>query len=203
MIAQFGGQTALNLIRPLAEAGVKILGTPRPPSPLTEDREEMAAVCGSWASPCRPGRSRTARTSLQAFAPQIGFPVLVRPSYVLGGRGMRIIRAQAELAHYLGGLGTQPRQQPVLVDHFLEDAMEIDVDGISDGRDIFMVIMEQIEEAGVHSGDSACVYPPQTLAAAVIAQVRATRAAWRGSCDFVGLINVQYAVKDGLFTCWK
>jgi carbamoyl-phosphate synthase large subunit len=126
----------------------------------------------------------------------LGFPVLVRPSYVLGGRGMKIVHDLDELRTYLGDLAPHLREHPVLVDRFLEDAVEIDVDGISDGHDTFTVVMEQIEKAGVHSGDSACVYPPQTLSPEVVEQVRAYTRKLAQHLRVVGLINVQYAVKD-------
>jgi carbamoyl-phosphate synthase large subunit len=197
VIAQFGGQTALNLIRPLAEAGVQLLGTSPESIAATENREEMAALCERLAIPTPAWTIAHGQDELEAFAPQIGFPVLVRPSYVLGGRGMKIIRAQDELRAYLGGLGSQLRKHPILIDRFLEDAIEIDVDGVSDGHDIFMVVMEQLDLAGVHSGDSTCVYPPQTLSPEVLERVRAYTRSLAQALNIIGLINVQYAVKDG------
>jgi carbamoyl-phosphate synthase large subunit len=124
--------------------------------------------------------------------------VLVRPSYVLGGRGMRVIHEQQELRNYLQGLGAGLREHPVLIDQFLQDAIEIDVDGVSDGHDLFTVVMEQLEKAGIHSGDSACVYPPQTLSRDVIEQVEEYTRRLARHLGVVGLINVQYAVKDGV-----
>jgi carbamoyl-phosphate synthase large subunit len=197
VIAQFGGQTALNLIRPLAEAGVTILGTSPESIAATENREEMAALCERLRIPTPAWTIAHSQDELEAFAPQIGFPVLVRPSYVLGGRGMKIIRAEDELRSYLGGLTMQLRKHPILIDRFLEDAIEIDVDGVSDGHDIFMVVMEQLDKAGVHSGDSTCVYPPQTLSHEVLERVQSYTRSLAQELHVIGLINVQYAVKDG------
>jgi carbamoyl-phosphate synthase large subunit len=197
VIAQFGGQTALNLIRPLTQAGVKILGTAPESIAATEDRQQMAAVCEQLGIPTPAWSIAHSQDELEAFAPQIGFPVLVRPSYVLGGRGMRIIYTQDELRSYLGGLGPQLRKHPILVDQFLQDAVEIDVDGVSDGQDVFTVVMEQLEKAGIHSGDSSCVYPPQTLSSEVITTVENYTRSLARHLKVMGLINVQYAVKDG------
>lgn len=197
VIAQFGGQTALNLIQPLHQAGVTILGTSPTSIAATEDRKQMAAVCEQLGIPTPAWTIAHSEDELEAFAPQIGFPVLVRPSYVLGGRGMRIIHGPDELRAYLANLGTQLRKHPVLVDQFLEDATEVDVDGVSDGRMVFPVIMEQLERAGVHSGDSTCVYPPQNLSPQVIEQVRTYTDKLARYLGIKGLMNVQYAVKQG------
>jgi carbamoyl-phosphate synthase large subunit len=196
VIAQFGGQTALNLVRPLAALGVPILGTSPASIAATEDRNLMAGVCDLLGIPIPAWTIAHSQDELEAFAPRLGFPVLVRPSYVLGGRGMKIVHDLEELRSYLGDLAPHLREHPVLVDRFLEDAIEVDVDGISDGRDTYAVVMEQLEKAGVHSGDSACVYPPQTLSPQVVAQVRAYTAELARHLGVVGLINVQYAVKD-------
>ncbi len=196
VITQFGGQTALNLARPLAEAGVRILGTSIGSIAATEDRQKMAALCQELAIPTPAWVIVRSQDDLEAFAPQIGFPVLVRPSYVLGGRGMKIIYDPNELKSYFGALGPHLRRHPVLIDQFLEDAIEIDVDGVSDGTCLLTVVMEQVEKAGVHSGDSSCVYPPQTLSAAVIKQVESYTLSLAQRLKIVGLMNVQYAVKD-------
>lgn len=196
VIAQFGGQTALNLIRPLTQAGVTILGTSPESIAATEDRQQMAAVCEQLGIPTPAWSIAHSQDELEAFAPQLGFPVLVRPSYVLGGRGMRIIYTQDELRTYLSGLGARLRKHPILVDQFLQDAVEVDVDGVSDGQDVFTVVMEQLEMAGVHSGDSSCVYPPQTLSPQVIATVESYTRSLARHLKVMGLINVQYAVKD-------
>src|SRR5207248_8699551 len=197
VIAQFGGQTALNLVRPLSDLGVRILGTPPDSIAATEDRKRMAGVCERLGIPTPAWTIAHSQDELEEFAPRLGFPVLVRPSYVLGGRGMKIVRDLAELRAYLGDLAPHLREHPVLVDRFLEDALEVDVDGISDGRDTYMVVMEQIEKAGIHSGDSACVYPPQTLSPQIVEQIRRYTHTLAQHLGVVGLINVQYAVKDG------
>jgi carbamoyl-phosphate synthase large subunit len=197
VIAQFGGQTALNLIRPLTEAGVNILGTSPDAIAATEDRKRMAAVCEELHIPTPAWTIAHSEDELEAFAPQIGFPVLVRPSYVLGGRGMKIVRSPELLRDYLQGLGTHLRKHPILIDQFLEDATEIDVDGVSDGKDVFMVVMEQLERAGVHSGDSACVYPTQNLPSSIVEQVQSYTRSLARHLGIRGFINVQYAVKAG------
>ena len=197
VIAQFGGQTALNLIKPLAEAGVKILGTSPESIAATEDRKQMGGVSDALSIPVPAWTIAHSQEELETFAPQIGFPVLVRPSYVLGGRGMRVIHTQDELRTYLKGLGTALRRHPILIDRFLEDATEIDVDGVSDGQDLFAVVMEQLDPAGIHSGDSRCVYPPQSLTPEIVAQVERYTLDLARHLGVVGLINVQYAVKAG------
>jgi carbamoyl-phosphate synthase large subunit len=197
VIAQFGGQTALNLIKPLAEAGVTILGTSPESIAATEDRKQMGGVSDALGIPVPAWTIAHSQEELETFAPRIGFPVLVRPSYVLGGRGMRIIHTPDELRTYLKGLGSALRRHPILIDRFLEDAVEIDVDGVSDGSDLFAVVMEQLDPAGVHSGDSRCVYPPQSLSSEVVAQVEQYTLELARHLRVVGLINVQYAVKDG------
>jgi carbamoyl-phosphate synthase large subunit len=198
VIAQFGGQTALNLIGPLVQAGVRILGTSPESIAATEDRNQMAAVCEQLGIPTPAWSIAHSQDELETFAPQIGFPVLVRPSYVLGGRGMKIIYNQDELRGYLKGLGSHLRQHPVLVDQFLEDAAEVDVDAVSDGEEIFTVVMEQIEKAGIHSGDSSCVYPPQHLSSSVVEQVESYTRSLARHLKVKGLMNVQYAVKDDI-----
>ncbi|HVG00815.1 MAG TPA: ATP-grasp domain-containing protein, partial [Chloroflexia bacterium] len=197
VIAQFGGQTALNLINPLVAAGVRILGTSPESISVAEDRDKMAQLCERLGIPAPKWAIVHSHTELESFVPQIGFPVLVRPSYVLGGRGMRVVHAEADLHAYLHSLGDHLRKHPVLVDQFLEDATEIDVDAVSDGQDVYTVIMEQLERAGIHSGDSTCVYPPQTLSQEVISQVESYTRALVQHLKVVGLMNVQYAVKDG------
>ncbi|MDQ6694026.1 MAG: carbamoyl-phosphate synthase large subunit [Chloroflexota bacterium] len=196
VMAQFGGQTALNLIQPLVQAGVHIMGTSPESIAATEDRKQMGAVCDELSIPTPDWAIVQSQDELQTFVPQMGFPVLVRPSYVLGGRGMRIIYGEQELRVYLGVLGANLRRHPVLIDQFLEDAIEIDVDGVSDGRDVFTVVMEQLEKAGVHSGDSSCVYPPQTLSADVLEQVERYTLGLARHLNIKGHINIQYAVKD-------
>jgi carbamoyl-phosphate synthase large subunit len=197
VIAQFGGQTALNLINPLVAAGVAILGTSPESISIAEDRDKMAQLCDQLGIPAPRWAIAHSHTELEGFAPQIGYPVLVRPSYVLGGRGMRVVYSQDDLQAYLHTLGDHLRKHPVLVDQFLEDATEIDVDAVSDGENVFTVVMEQLERAGIHSGDSTCVYPPQTLSPDVISRVESYTHALGRHLNVVGLMNVQYAVKDG------
>ena len=197
VIAQFGGQTALNLINPLVAAGVRILGTSPESISVAEDRDKMAQLCERLGIPAPKWAIVHSHTELESFVPQIGFPVLVRPSYVLGGRGMRVVHGEADLHAYLHSLGDHLRKHPVLVDQFLEEATEIDVDAVSDGQDVFTVIMEQLEPAGIHSGDSTCVYPPQTLSPEVMSQVESYTRALGRQLKVVGLMNVQYAVKEG------
>ncbi len=197
VIAQFGGQTALNLVQPLAQLGVPLLGTSPASIAATEDRKQMAAVCEALDIPVPRWQIAHGQQELEAFAPLIGFPVLVRPSYVLGGRGMRVIHSAAELGPYLKGLGSRLSRHPVLVDKFLEDAQEIDVDAIADGQDIRTVIMEQVEPAGIHSGDSTCVYPPHTLSLELQSRIHEYTLRLARHLRVVGLLNVQYAVKDG------
>jgi carbamoyl-phosphate synthase large subunit len=198
VVTQFGGQTALNLVQPLAQAGVPILGTQPDSISATEDRKRMAAVCEHLGIPVPRWQIAHNQEELEEFAPKIGFPVLVRPSYVLGGRGMRIIHSAPELGTYLRGLGPRLSKHPVLIDQFLEDAMEVDIDAASDGREICAVIMEQIEPAGVHSGDSSCVYPPQTLAPELQEQITEYTLRLARHLGVLGLLNVQYAIKDGV-----
>ncbi|MFL5732981.1 MAG: ATP-grasp domain-containing protein, partial [Chloroflexia bacterium] len=195
VIAQFGGQTALNLVRPLAALGVPLLGTSPDSIAATEDRKRMAGVCDLLGIPIPTWTIAHSQDELEAFAPRIGFPVLVRPSYVLGGCGMKIVHDLEQLRSYLGDLAPHLREHPVLIDQFLEDALEVDVDGISDGQDTFCVIMEQIEKAGINSGDSACVHPPQTLSPHIQHQIRAYTQELARHLQIKGLINVQYAVK--------
>ncbi|MDQ5825268.1 MAG: carbamoyl-phosphate synthase large subunit [Chloroflexota bacterium] len=197
VIAQFGGQTALNLINPLVAAGVNILGTSPESISIAEDRDKMARLCEQLGIPAPRWAIAHSHTELASFAPEIGFPVLVRPSYVLGGRGMRVVHNEEDLQAYLQGLGEQLRKHPVLVDQFLQDATEIDVDAVSDGRNVFTVVMEQLERAGIHSGDSTCVYPPQSLSVEVISQVESYTHSLARHLNVIGLMNVQYAVKDG------
>jgi carbamoyl-phosphate synthase large subunit len=196
VIAQFGGQTALNLIRPLVQAGVRILGTSPESIGATEDRQEMAAVCDQLEIPIPGWSIAHSEDELASFVPLIGFPVLVRPSYVLGGRGMRIVHNQEELSNYLQGLGSDLRKHPVLVDQFLEDAVEVDVDCVSDGEEVFLVMMEQLEKAGIHSGDSSCVYPPQTMSAGVLEQIQLYTRRLARHLGIKGLMNIQFAVKE-------
>jgi carbamoyl-phosphate synthase large subunit len=198
VVVQFGGQTPLKLAIPLERAGIKILGTSPDAIDRAEDRERFRELLNKLA--LRQPASATARSAAEAvrIATKIGYPVMVRPSYVLGGRAMRIVYDEAGLMHYMATAVNASPEHPVLVDKYLEDAIEIDVDAISDGTQVVVAgIMEHIEEAGVHSGDSACSLPPYTLDATVVDQIRRQTVALALELGVIGLMNVQFAVRDG------
>ncbi len=195
VIVQFGGQTPLNLAVPLEQAGVKILGT-RPDSiDISEDRERFAALLNELGIPQPPnGCARSVPEALE-IAAVLGYPVLVRPSYVLAGRAMQIVFNEEQLRHYMDVAVRVTPDHPVLVDKFLEDAIEVDVDCICDGEDVFVGgVMEHIEYAGVHSGDSACVLPPRSLMPETVATMREHTRRMALRLGVRGLMNVQYAV---------
>lgn len=197
VIVQLGGQTPLGLAKRLADAGVPVVGT----SPAAIDRAEDRGVFGDLlVSAGLPApRFGTATTFEQAkqIAADIGYPVLVRPSYVLGGRGMEIVYDEETLHGYIARATQLSPEHPVLVDRFLEDAIEIDVDALCDGTEVYLGgVMEHIEEAGIHSGDSACALPPVTLGRSDIEKVRRATEAIAHGIGVVGLLNVQYALKD-------
>ncbi|MFA7425604.1 MAG: carbamoyl-phosphate synthase large subunit [Desulfosarcinaceae bacterium] len=197
IIVQFGGQTPLNLVVPLAEAGVKILGTQPESIDRAEDRELFQAMLHKLGLEQPPNGTATSVPEAKAVAERIGYPVIVRPSYVLGGRAMKIVYDPADLENFTRLAILASPGHPVLIDKFLEDAIELDVDAISDGRvTIIGGIMEHIEEAGVHSGDSACVLPPHSIDKAMMEQVAAATRAMAAELSVVGLMNVQYAIKD-------
>ncbi|MFW6171928.1 MAG: carbamoyl-phosphate synthase large subunit, partial [Planctomycetota bacterium] len=196
VIVQFGGQTPLNLSRALAAAGVPIIGTSVDTIEGTEDRQKFQKLLDEVGlkQPAN-GIARDMR-SARVEAEKIGFPALVRPSYVLGGRAMEICYDQAQFEQYVSAAFVVAQGQPVLVDRFLEDATEVDVDAISDGDDVVVMgIMEHIEEAGIHSGDSACAIPPYSLPESVVEEIRDATRAMARHLKVVGLMNVQYAVK--------
>lgn len=196
IIVQFGGQTPLNLSRALHNAGVPIIGTSVDTIEAVEDREKFQALLNRLG--LRQPASGIARDMAQARieAEKIGYPVLVRPSYVLGGRAMEICYDEAQLKLYVKEAFIAADGQPVLIDLFLEDAIEVDVDCIFDGKTALIVgIMEHIEEAGVHSGDSACVLPPYSLSAEVISEIRAASESMARELKVKGLMNIQFAVK--------
>ncbi|HKH26516.1 MAG TPA: carbamoyl-phosphate synthase large subunit [Acidimicrobiia bacterium] len=208
VIVSLGGQTPLKLARMLADAGIPILGTSPPSIDLAEDRERFNALCTRLGIPQPDGGTAASSADARAIAEGIGYPVLVRPSYVLGGRAMQIVydvdgldAAMAELAGTgsLGREGGLSATRPALIDRFLEDAIEVDVDALRDraGEVVVGGVMEHIEEAGVHSGDSACAIPPPTLSAPVIATIEAHTRSLADALDVRGLLNVQYAVKGG------
>src|SRR6202522_4340398 len=199
VIVQLGGQTPLGLARALAAAGVPIAGTSPEAIHLAEDREAFAGVLEAAGLPAP--RYGTARSADEAggVAREIGYPVLVRPSYVLGGRGMEIVYDDATLQSYVFRAAEAGPGQPVLIDRFLDDAIEIDVDPLYDGTELYLGgVMEHIEEAGIHSGDSACALPPITIGRGDIAQIRAATAAIASGVGVCGLLNVQYAMAGGV-----
>jgi len=197
VIVQFGGQTPLNLSVPLAKAGVPILGTQPESIDRAEDRELFQAMLNKLGL-IQPANG-TAMNVEEAIvvARSIQYPVIVRPSYVLGGRAMKIVYAEDDLENFTRLAIEASPEHPVLIDKFLQDAIEIDVDAISDGETtIIGGIMEHIEEAGVHSGDSACVLPPYSIGDSVIEEMVQATKAMALELNVVGLMNVQYAIKD-------
>jgi carbamoyl-phosphate synthase large subunit len=208
VVVALGGQTPLKLARVLEAAGVPVVGTSPDSIDLAEDRERFHELCERLGIAQAPGGTVFTAEEARATAAGLGFPVLVRPSYVLGGRAMQIVydvesldAAMAELAAEgtLGREGGLSAERPVLVDRFLEDAVEVDVDALRDatGEVVIGGVMEHIEEAGVHSGDSACAIPPQTLHPAMVAGIEQATRALADALDVRGLLNVQFAVKGG------
>lgn len=196
VIVQFGGQTSINLAVPLAEEGIQILGTAHESIDRVEDRERFTEVLNLLDIPQAEYGIAHSFEDARLVAERIGFPVLVRPSYVLGGRAMEIVYDDNELREYMKEAVKISPEHPILVDKFLEDAIEIDVDALSDGEDVFIGgIMEHIEEAGVHSGDSACVMPPQSISKDVLKTIKEYTTKLALELNVVGLMNIQYAVK--------
>jgi carbamoyl-phosphate synthase large subunit len=196
VIVQFGGQTPLNLARGLEMAGVPIIGTSVDTIEDAEDREKFQQLLKRLD--LKQPANGIARTMDQARieANKIGFPALVRPSFVLGGRAMEICYDQTQFERFVAEAFIAAQGQPVLIDRFLEDATEVDVDAVSDGTDVYVMgIMEHIEEAGVHSGDSACAIPPYSLPGPVVQEIREATLALAKRLEVVGLMNIQYAVK--------
>ena len=197
VIVQFGGQTPLKLAVPLERKGVKILGTSPDSIDRAEDRRRFKELLHKLD--LKQAESDTALSVEEAIhaAERIGYPVMVRPSYVLGGRAMEIIYDEKSLSEYMKRAVKASPEHPVLVDKYLEDAIEIDVDAISDGRDVIIGgVMEHIEEAGIHSGDSACSLPPHSLKEDIIKQIKKQTKALAKELKVIGLMNVQFAVKD-------
>ncbi|MCC7157484.1 MAG: carbamoyl-phosphate synthase large subunit, partial [Bryobacterales bacterium] len=198
VIVQFGGQTPLNLALPLKQAGVPIIGTQPENIDLAEDRKLFGKLLADLDIPSPDWGTATSIEEACETARRLGFPVLIRPSYVLGGRAMTIAYEEATVRRYMQEAVTFSQSRPVLVDRFLEDAIEVDVDALSDSEDVLIGgIMEHIEEAGVHSGDSSCVLPPTSLSAAEIATIEDYTIRLARALKVVGLMNVQYALKDG------
>ncbi|VEG54481.1 carbamoyl-phosphate synthase, large subunit [Mycolicibacterium aurum] len=197
VIVQLGGQTPLGLAERLEKAGVPIVGTKPEAIDLAEDRGEFGEVLRRAGLPAPRFGMATSFDQARRIAADIGYPVLVRPSYVLGGRGMEIVYDEQTLEGYITRATQLSPEHPVLVDRFLEDAIEIDVDALCDGTEVYIGgVMEHIEEAGIHSGDSACALPPVTLGRSDIEAVRRATEAIAFGVGVVGLLNVQYALKD-------
>ena len=196
VIVQFGGQTPLNLARGLEEHGVKIIGTTPESIDVAEDRERFGRLVDQLGIKQPPNGTATDMAGALKAAERIGYPVLVRPSYVLGGRAMMICYHQRALEAYMKEAIMVSEERPVLVDKFLEDAIEIDVDAVCDGTDVLIGgIMQHIENAGVHSGDSACVLPPYSLGEDIMDRLRAHTRDLAFALHVIGLMNIQYAVK--------
>ena len=198
VIVQLGGQTPLKLTNGLAQAGVRILGTQPDAIDIAEDRRRFDAIARELGIRQPENGTATSLADAVAAAERIGFPVLVRPSYVLGGRAMEIVYDQKSLKQYFERAALVSEDKPVLIDRFLEDAFEADVDAISDGQRVVIGgIMQHIEDAGIHSGDSACVLPPYLIDEKHMDLMREHTVALAKALGVVGLINVQYAIKDG------
>jgi carbamoyl-phosphate synthase large subunit len=198
VIVQFGGQTPLKLARTLEEAGVPLLGTPVDAIDLAEDRGRFGALLDRLGVKAPPYGAAYSADQAVAVAEEVGFPLLVRPSYVLGGRAMEICYSTQDLANYLNVHAKADREHPLLLDRFLEDAIEVDVDALGDGEQVYVAgIMQHVEEAGVHSGDSACVIPPLSLGEEMLEKIRATSERIALELGVIGLINIQYGVAGG------
>jgi carbamoyl-phosphate synthase large subunit len=198
VIVQFGGQTPLKLARALEEAGVPLLGTPVDAIDLAEDRGRFGALLRRLGIKHPPYGTALSAEEAVVIAEQVGYPLLVRPSYVLGGRAMEICYSAENLAAYLEVNVRADQEHPLLLDRFLENAIEVDVDALADGADVHVGgIMQHVEEAGVHSGDSACVLPPMSLGEEMLEEIRATTRRIALELGVVGLINIQYGVAGG------
>jgi carbamoyl-phosphate synthase large subunit len=199
VIVQFGGQTPLNLARKLFDAGAPIIGTSVDSLERAGDRGEFFRMINKLG--LRQPHNGMAKSQEEAcvIAESIGYPVLMRPSFVLGGRAMHIVHDQEELLSFIEEAQSVGENRPVLIDKFISDAIEVDVDAVSDGKDTLICgIMEHIEEAGIHSGDSACVLPPHTLSDTILAEIRRVTIAVAQELKVVGLLNIQYAIKEDL-----
>ncbi|HAK96965.1 MAG TPA: carbamoyl-phosphate synthase large subunit, partial [Planctomycetes bacterium] len=196
-VVQFGGQTPLNIAGELAKAGVRILGTSVDSIDLAEDRKRFNDIMARMGIPMPASGMAVDIDEALRIAAQIGYPLMVRPSYVLGGRGMEIVYDEAMLREYLAAAVDVTPERPILIDKFLVDAVEAEADALSDGADAFVpTVMEHIEQAGIHSGDSACVIPPATISARHLETMYDYTARIAKELKVVGLINIQYAICD-------
>ena len=200
VIVQLGGQTPLNLAEGLEKAGVRIAGTTPASIALAEDREQFAEICRNLGINQPPAGSATSAAEAEVVVDQIGLPVMVRPSFVLGGRKMKVVYSLEELADYVrdiyGEGDPEVTASPILIDRFLESAIEVDVDAVYDGHELLVGgIMEHVEEAGIHSGDSGCVTPPPTMSDEVIKEIMGATRELATALEVRGLINIQFAVK--------
>jgi carbamoyl-phosphate synthase large subunit len=199
VIVQYGGQTPLKLAKGLGEAGVPIIGTSPDSIDVAEDRERFQKLVDRLHLKQPPNRTARAEEAAVHLAAEIGFPLVVRPSYVLGGRAMEIVFTEDDLRAYMTNAVQVSNDSPVLLDRFLDLAIEVDVDAICDGKDVYIGgIMEHVEQAGVHSGDSACSLPPYSLSAAVQEQIRDQTRRMALALNVIGLMNVQFAIQGGV-----
>ena len=199
VLVQFGGQTPLKIAKDLAKAGVPIIGTSPKDIDLAEDREKFGKILDKLNVTCPQfGTGRTLDEVINV-AEKIGFPVLARPSYVLGGRAMEIVYSKDQLVNYISRNADVTEGHPILIDQFLEDAFEFDVDALSDGKEVHIgAIMQHIEEAGIHSGDSACVLPPYRITTEAMDEIIKITKSLALELNVIGLINLQFAYKDGI-----
>lgn len=199
IVVQFGGQTPLNLTAALAKAGANILGTSPRSIDLAEDRKRFSKILKQIKIPQAASGTAFSYSEAKEVARRLTYPVMVRPSYVLGGRAMKVIFDDAMLSEYVGKAVEVTPDKPIFIDKFIDNAIEVDVDALSDGVDVYIAgIMEHIEEAGIHSGDSACVMPPHTLSAETIATIKEYTKKLALILKVKGLLNIQFAVKDGV-----
>ena len=198
VLIQFGGQTPLKIAQALDKAGVPIIGTSPKSIDLAEDREKFGKILKKLDVKCpKYGTGRTLEEVLK-IADKIGYPILARPSYVLGGRAMEIVYSKQQLVNYISKNADVTAGHPILIDQFLEDAFEFDVDALCDGKNVHIgAIMQHIEEAGIHSGDSACVLPPYKISSNAMKQISKITTDLALELNVVGLINLQFAFKDG------
>jgi carbamoyl-phosphate synthase large subunit len=198
VIVQFGGQTPLNLAAALERERIPILGTSPDAIDLAEDRERFQKLLKGLGLRQPDNGTAYSPADAEAIAQRIGYPVVIRPSYVLGGRAMEIVHDTAGLHRYISRAVVVSGSSPVLIDRYLQDAIEVDVDAVADGDDVYVAgIMEHIEEAGIHSGDSACSLPPYSLGPEAIAEIERQTIALARALNVIGLMNVQFAIKDG------